>query len=69
MSSWGVSLLLFFFFVLRIPARGRFIRPLEVAGERAKYLIMSSDFMKGIPLNWSFLMALRRVGIGAFKND
>ena len=23
--------------------------------------------MKGIPLNWSFLMALRRVGIGAFK--
>ncbi len=54
--------------VLRMPVRGRFIRPLDVAGLGAKYLCIKSAFIKGIPNNWPLLIALINVCIGGLKN-
>ena len=58
-----------FVLVLLMPARGRFIRPFEVAGDLAKYFLMISAFMKGIPSSWPLETDLTRVGISALKND
>ena len=57
-----------FFLVLRMPGRGLFVLPFSVAGDGVKYLQMSSGFMSGMPLNWSLLMAFRRMAGGKLKN-
>jgi len=58
-----------FFLVLLMPARGRFIRPFEVAGDFAKFFFMISAFIKGMPSSWPLDTVLRSVGMGALKND
>ena len=54
--------------VLRMPVRGRFIRPFDVAGLGAKYFRIKSAFMNGIPSNWPLLIALINVCAGGLKN-
>ena len=53
--------------VLRMPMRGRFIRPLDVAGLGAKYLRIKSGFINGTPNNWPLLIALINVCTGGLK--
>mgnify|MGYP007113565748 CR=1 FL=1 len=55
------------FLVLRMPALGRFIRPFAVAGDFAKYFLIMSAFMNGIPSRWPLDTAFSRVDMGALK--
>ena len=63
----GSQLSVFFLFVLDIPGRGLFILPFGVAGDGARYRLMSLGFMSGMPLNWPLAMAFRRVAGGRLK--
>ena len=63
--SWFTGALL----VLRIPVRGRFMRPFDVAGLGARYLRTKSAFINGTPCNWPLLMALINVCAGGLKKD
>ena len=53
--------------VLRMPVRGHFIWPLEVAGLGARYFRTRSAFIIGNPCSWLLLMALMSVDIGGLK--
>ena len=53
--------------VLRMPVRGRFIWPFEVAGLGARYFRTRSAFIIGNPCSWLLLMALMSVDIGGLK--
>ena len=65
-----VSYCIVFFCVLRIPALGRFILLLDVAGNRARYLrIKSRLLMNGMPINWLLRAASVSSCNGALKND
>ena len=48
-AQWNLGYLAL---VLRIPVCGRFILPLEVAGDIGRYFRTFSDIMKGHPLSW-----------------
>jgi hypothetical protein len=54
--------------VLRMPVRGHFIRPLDVAGLGVEYLRIKSGFIKGTPNRWPLLIALINVCNGGLKN-
>ena len=67
-GATGVGVgLVSFGLVLRMPLRGLFIWPLEVAGLGARYFRTRSAFMNGNPCSWLLLMALSSVAIGGLK--
>ena len=58
-----------FWRVLRIPVRGRRMRPLDVAGDGAKYFLTRSAFMSGMPSNCRLEIACSKVDMLGLKND
>ena len=48
-AQWDLGALVF---VIRIPVRGHFILPFEVADDTGRYFCTLSALMKGHPLSW-----------------
>ena len=67
LASFLPHLLCSFLRVLRIPVRGRFILPLEVAGDSGRYFRMRLAFRNGMPSSCSLLAALMSVCSGALQ--
>ena len=67
-ASFLPRLLFSFLHVLRISVRGRFILPLEVAGDGGRYFWMMSAFRNGMPSSCSLLAALMSFAVEHCKN-